>query len=172
MTELIDLKAYLPGHLKHLAKSMIFKSLEKSIYYFLEHRIVDQVFAAKLVEILASEFERACDRAPVNSKMLEIAEGSSIVNYRFHKGYWELVLPSTSVMVSDHTSGATTLFKSSVDVSIEGSGGPIRKGKRKSESIKRAHTRQVARDVRWNGSSDEDEEEDEGESVEDEDWNP
>ena len=167
-----DLRAYLPGHLKHLAESVLFKSLENSIAYFLEHRIVDQVFAAKLVEILAAEFERACDRAPINSKMLEIAEGSSIVNYRYHKGYWEIVLPSTSVMVSDHTSGDTSVFKSSVNVAIEGSGGAIRKGKRKSESIKRAHTRQVARDVRWTGSSDESEDDYEGESDEDADWKP
>jgi len=172
MSEKADLKSYLPGHLKHLSESVLFKSLESSIAYFLEHRIVDQVFAAKLVEILAAEFERACDRAPINSKMLEITEGSSIVNYRYHKGYWELVLPSTSVMVSDHTSGGTALFQSCVDVSIEGSGGPIRKGKRKSESIKRAHTRQVARDVRWTGSSDESEDEYEDESDQDGDWNP
>ena len=172
MSHEYDLKSYLPGHLKHLAESVLFKSLDKSIAYFLEHRIVDQTFAAKLVELLAVEFERACDRTPINSKMLEIAEGSSIINYRYHKGYWEIVVPSTSVMVSDHTSGSTNLFQSCVDLAIEGSGGAIRKGKRKSESIKRAHTRQVARDVRWTESSDESEEEYDGDSDDDTEWNP
>ena len=171
-TSPVNLKSYLPNHLKHLSESVLFQSLDKSISYFLEHRIVDHQFVAKLVQILSAEFERACDRAPINSKMLEISEGSSIVNYRYHKGYWQIVVPSTSAMVSDHNTNASTLFHSAVDVSIEGSGGPLRKGKRKSESIKRAHTRQVAKDVRYSGSSDESDVDFESGSEEDADWRP
>jgi hypothetical protein len=169
----LSIESYLPNHLKHLRESVLYKSLDQSVSYFLENRIVDERFVGKLVEILATEFERACDRVPINSKMLEIAEGSSIVNYRYHKGYWEIVVPGTSAMVSDHTTGSTSMFQSSVDVAIEGSGGPLRKGKRKSESIKRAHTRQVAKDIRWDGSSDESEDEYESDAEEeDDDWKP
>ena len=163
-----SLKDMLPNHLKHLSESALFRSLEETIAYFTQHKIVEEPFVAKLVEIMAAEFERACDRAPINSRMLEIAEGSSIINYRYNRGYWSVVVPSTSVLVSDHTGGSTLFFQESVDMAIEGSGGSLRKGKRKSESIKRAHTRQVARDVRWTGSSDES---DEYEGSDDE-WKP
>jgi hypothetical protein len=101
--------------------------------------------------------------------MLEISEGSTIVNYRYNRGYWEIVSPSTSVLVSDHNTGKTLYFKDSINLAIEGSGGALRKGKRKSESIKRAHTRQVAKDVRYQGSSDESEDYD---FDDDGDWKP
>jgi len=169
----MSLKDFLPTHLKHLSESFLFRSLEDSIAHFQTHRIVDQAFVKKLVEIMCNEFERACDRAPINSRMLEIAEGSTLINYRYNRGYWELVSPTTSVLVSDNNTGKTLFFKDSINLAIEGSGFALRKGKRKSESIKRAHTRQVAKDARYDGSSDESENFDDVD-FEDEDgeWKP
>jgi hypothetical protein len=162
------LAQHLPNHLKHLQHSALFKALERSVAQFAANKIVDDAFLGALVRALATEFEKACDRQPVNSKALEIADSSQIANYRFDRGYWEIVVPKTSVLITDNKT-TTVLFRDSVNVAIEGSGGGLRKGKRKSESIKRAHTRQVAHDTR---RKDKESDEDEGYDDEDEDWNP
>ena len=165
----------LPTHLKHFQHSRLFTGLVESMDTFYKNKIIDDSFVERLVPVFASEFEKAFDRYPVNSKSLEIAEDASIVNYRFDRGYWEIVIPETTVMISDQSNGRSCFFRDAVSVKIEGSGGGMRKGKRKSESIKRAHTRQVAKDTRWEGSSDEEDEEEEDSSYEsDEDtaWKP
>ena len=168
MTGVLDLKEFLPANMKHIQHSKLFQSLEGSLSQFYGNKIVSAKFVAKLVDVLVSEFEKAFDRQPVSSRILEVSPNSAIVNYRFDRGYWEIVLPSTSVMITDKASGTTTFFRESVDVSFEGSGGGLRKGKRKSESIKRAHSRQVAKDTRYvkEAESDEDEEYSDG------DWEP
>ena len=165
---MVALTQHLPNHLKHLQHSTLFKALEVSVAQFVANKIIDDAFLGALVRTLAAEFEKACDRSPVNSKAVEIADSSQIANYRFDRGYWEIVVPQTSVLITDNKT-TTVLFRDSVNVSIEGSGGGLRKGKRKSESIKRAHTRQVAHDTRRREvESDEDEDSED----EDGDWNP
>ena len=159
-----NLKTHLPNHLKHLHHSKLFKSLESAVSIFQQGKIVNDAFLELLVKTLGMEFEKLFQRPPVNARIVEIAENSSIVNYRFDRGYWEVVLPTTSVMVSDKNTGTTVFFADSVNVSVEGSGSSLRKGKRKSESIQRAHTRQVAKDTRYKNEDDEDDD--------DEDWNP
>lgn len=143
------LDQYLPAHMKHLKHSNLFSALETAIGPFIENKIVDARFVEKLIEIFAMEFDKAFDRQPINSRILELSYSSSIVNYRYDRGYWEVVVPQTTIMITDKSTGTTIFFRDSVDVSIEGSGGPLRKGKRKSESIKRAHSRQVAKDTRY-----------------------
>lgn len=147
---MVKISDFLPRNLRHLEHSKLFKSLAESIAQFAENRIVDEVFLRKLVEVFAAEFDAAFDRAPVNSRILQVSDNSGIINYRYDRGYWSIVVPSTSVVVSDQSTGKTAVFKDKVNVSIEGSGGGLRKGKRKSESIKRAYSRQIAKDVRWN----------------------
>ena len=163
-----DLAEYLPDNMKHLKNSKLFTALEDALKPFLANKIVDAKFVNRLIVSLATEFDKAFDRPPVNSRILELAESSSIVNYRFDRGYWEVVVPQTTVMLTDKTLGTTTFFKEGVDVSIEGSGAALRKGKRKSESIKRAHSRQVAKDARYKSESDDDDfsDDDDGE------WRP
>ena len=160
-----NLKELLPNHLKHLQHSKLFKSLETAVSTFQQNKIVDEVFLKLLVRTLATEFEKMFDRPPVNARVVEIADNSSIVNYRFDRGYWEIVIHDTSVMVSDKSTSTTIFFSDAQDVSVEGSGSSLRKGKRKSESIQRAHTRQVAKDARY---QDTDSDADEGESE----WEP
>jgi hypothetical protein len=150
---------YLPRNLRHLEHSKLCVSLQESLSHFADNQIVDEAFVRKFVEVFASEFDAAFDRAPINSKVLQLSEDSAIVNYRFDRGYWSIVVPGTTVMVTDQTK--TALFKDKVNLAIEGSGGGLRKGKRKSESIKRAYSRQIAKDVRWNESSNSDESESE-----------
>lgn len=159
----------LPNHLRHLQHSQLFSGLVASVTQFHTNKIVDEKFIAKLVEAFACEFEKAFDRHPVNCKTLEISENSTIINYRFDRGYWELVVPDTTLVILDQSNGRSSFFRDSITVGIEGAGGGMRKGKRKSESIKRAHTRQVAKDTRWEGSSDDSEVQDSDDSGE---WVP
>jgi hypothetical protein len=154
---MVDLAEYLPDNMKHLKSSKLFAALEDALQPFIANKILDTKFVSRLVSIFASEFDKAFDRPPVNSKILELAESSSIVNYRFDRGYWEVVVPQTTVMLTDKATGTTNFFKAGVDVSIEGSGAALRKGKRKSESIKRAHSRQVAKDARYKSDSENEE---------------
>ena len=173
MSKLPNLREYLPPHLKHLQHSKLFTSLEQSVSSFRANKIVDERFMEALVQIMASEFEKACDRAPINCISLNLADNAKLSNYRFDRGYWELVVPDMQVsVVDDHSS--TVIFKERANVSIEGSGGGLRKGKRKSESMKRAHTRQVAKDARKASTKKEtdDEDEDVKDEFSDEEWTP
>ena len=162
----------LPLHLQHLKYTCLYQSLEESIKYFFENKIINKEFISKLIQIFAIEFEKSFDRNSINSKILEISENSQIINYRYNKGFWSIVIPNTTLLVTDHhisaPTGKTIFFKESVNVCIQGSGGALRKGKRKSESIKRAHTRQIAKDARWQQDRDEDDS-DEDDSDE---WKP
>ena len=161
----IQVKKLLPSHLKHLQHSKLFNSLEKAVSIFTANKIVSEEFLLLLVTTLGEEFEKMYDRPPVNSRVVDIAENSSIANYRFDRGYWELVVPSTSVMVTDKAEARTIFFADSIDLAVEGSGSGLRKGKRKSQSIQRAHTRQIARDTRYESSDD-------SQDDEDEEWKP
>lgn len=168
-----NLRDYLPAHLKHLQHSKLFISFEHSVSSFRANKIVDERFIEALVQIMATEFEKACDRSPVNCISLNLADNSKLSNYRFDRGYWELVVPDMQVsVVDDHSS--TVIFKERANVSIEGSGGGLRKGKRKSESMKRAHTRQVATDARRVSikKQSDDENDEEGDEFSDEEWTP
>jgi hypothetical protein len=155
---------YLPPHLKHLKHSRLFEALDHSLMMFRANHIIDEKLVETLVIIVASEFEKTCDKQPVNGRTLQFPDSSRIANYRFDRGYWELVIPKSQVSVVD-SRASSVIFRETNDISIEGSGGGLRKGKRKSESIKRAHTRQVAKDSRAVSSDEED-------YDEDEDWTP
>jgi hypothetical protein len=165
------MSAYLPSHLKHLQHTTLFTSLESALASFRANHIIDEAFVKILVSTMASEYEKACERVPVNTRALEIAETSvGISNYRFDRGYWEIVVPNATIILKDSKSGTILMKQHVANLSIEGSGGGLRKGKRKSESIKRAHTRQVARDSRRNEAEDDsDFEEDDDEDGE---WKP
>ena len=165
-------KDFLPGYLMHIHHSKLFKSLVLSIEYFHKNKIVDEKFIHKLISAFAEEFVETFARYPVNSRILEISENSSIVNYRFDRGYWEFVLPGCSIMVSDQSTGRTLYFHEADNIGLEGCGLGLRKGKRKLESINRAHTLQVAKDTRWRANSKEEDSVDEDEDDEDGEWIP
>ena len=169
-TRMADITQYLPVKMKHLQHSKLFKSLEQALAPFIANKIVDTRFISKLVDVFALEFEQSFDKPPVSANILELSDNSAIINYRFDRGYWEVVVPQTTVMLTDQATGTTTFFRESVDVSIEGSGGALRKGKRKSESIKRAHSRQVAKDTRYRAKSDDESDYDDEDG--DAEWKP
>ena len=160
------MKEFLPPHLRHLEHSKLFKALESAVASFRANKIVDDTFVSTLVQTMASEFEKACDHLPVSSRTLDIGDGARIANYRFDRGYWEIVVPDASVVIKDSKSGTVLLRQNAKTLAVEGSGGGIRKGKRKTESIKRAHTRQVARDSRR------EEVDEDSDYDEDDEWEP
>ncbi|NDD93290.1 hypothetical protein EBZ37_14570 [bacterium] len=149
------MEKYLPAHLKHLSHSRLFSALDHALGSFRANRIVDERFVEALVTALGKEFEKACDRNPVNTRSVQLSEDGKVVNYRFDRGYWEVVVKDTEISVVD-SKMSSVIFREKSDVSVEGSGGGLRKGKRKSESMKRAHTRLVARDTRRSEDSSDD----------------
>jgi hypothetical protein len=159
------MEEYLPAHLKHLEHSKLFRALDQAVSSFRQNKVIDDKFLAVLVKTMASEFEKACDHLPVSSRTLDLQDTARIANYRFDRGYWELVIPDATIAIKDSKSGTVLLRQQAPVLSIQGSGGGLRKGKRKTESIKRAHTRQVARDSRREDSLDDSE-------FSDDDWEP
>lgn len=157
------LNSFLPSHLRHLEHSKLFKALESAIEPFRKNQIVDDEFLWLLFEALAIEFEKSCESVAVKDRVLVLPSQPPIVNYRFDRGYWELVLPKTQVVVRDKSQ---TIYEVEANlVSIEGSGSGLRKGKRKTESVKRAFSRQMAKDSRRDEDSSDP-------SSEDGDWIP
>ena len=156
----VRIEDFLPPHLKHWKHSKLFKSLEMTLSQFdgmLENRQIT-ILIKKIISIeLLKIFE--------NTKF-EIPPGFGIENYRYNSTYWEIVVPKATVRLNDNSTGKTRFFDSGVDVAIEGSGGSIRKGKRKVESIKRASSRQTAQDLKKKRR----EEEGETDSEEEEEW--
>lgn len=84
----MKLSDFLPRNLRHLEHARLFNALEESITQFAENQIVDENFLRKLVEVFANEFDAAFDKAPINSRTLQLSEKSGIINYRYDRGYW------------------------------------------------------------------------------------
>jgi hypothetical protein len=165
---MIPLSTFLPGHLRHLQHSKLFKAIETAVDPFRKNKIVDDEFAEALVMCIATEFEKTCETPPISNRVLELPGDAPILNYRFDRGYWELVFAKSNVIVRD-TKSSNVVFKREANMlAIEGSGSGLRRGKRKTESIKRAFSRQIARDSRKHSESESDYEEE----GSDEEWVP
>ncbi len=142
------LNSFLPTHLRHFEHSKVFKALSQAVEPFQKNKIIDDEFVEALVTCIASEFEKACDTPPVSHRVLQLPGDAPIVNYRFDRGYWELVFQKSNVIVRDNKTSNIVFKQEANMLAIEGCGGGLRRGKRKTESIKRAFSRQIARDSR------------------------